>query len=178
MARAWQQLSSSQEHAEILGVDAARSTQLRGRRPQSRRPQTRGHNKIRGRLWTVFEWLRFHLPRTLSGFLPSPILRRVGGANRSILRGRSGRCVGFELKTAFSRSLSSIHKLCNHTPAAPLRPHPEQCCGLIIFHWTKVVHYPPVHNRQYTLITGELCSTRSLAGFIQMVDELPAFPQV
>ena len=42
-------------------------------------------------------------------------------------------------KKLLSRSLSSIHILYNHTPAAPLRPHPELCCGLIIFHWTEVV---------------------------------------
>jgi hypothetical protein len=43
-------------------------------------------------------------------------------------------------KKIHCRSLISIHILYNHTPAAPLRPHPELCCGLLIFHWTEVVH--------------------------------------
>jgi hypothetical protein len=42
-------------------------------------------------------------------------------------------------KKIHCRSLISIHILYNHTPAAPLRPHPELCCGLLIFHWTEVV---------------------------------------
>ena len=38
--------------------------------------------------------------------------------------------------------MSSIHILYNHTPAAPLRPHPELCCGVAIFNWTEVVLIP------------------------------------
>ena len=42
-------------------------------------------------------------------------------------------------KKLLSRSLSSIHILYNHTPAAPLRPHPELFCGLLIFYCPEVV---------------------------------------
>ena len=51
-------------------------------------------------------------------------------------------CLNKDCKTPgeHCRSLISIHILYNHTPAAPLRPHPELCCGLLIFHWTEVVH--------------------------------------
>jgi hypothetical protein len=51
-------------------------------------------------------------------------------------------CLNKDRKTPgeHCRSLISFHILYNHTPAAPLRPHPELCCGLLIFHWTEVVH--------------------------------------
>jgi hypothetical protein len=44
-------------------------------------------------------------------------------------------------KRVHCRSLSSIHILYNHTPAARLRPHPELCCGFDIFNCTEVVKY-------------------------------------
>ena len=37
--------------------------------------------------------------------------------------------------------MSSIHILYNHTPAAPLRPHPELCCGFDIFNCPEVVYH-------------------------------------
>ena len=46
-------------------------------------------------------------------------------------------------KRVHCRSLSSIYILYNHTPAAPLRPHPELCLyglALFQFHWTEVVN--------------------------------------
>ena len=78
----------------------------------------------------MFEWI----PRTLIGFLAP-----VGGADGVDLAGFALGQVKVLSRKVHCMSLSSIHILYNHTPAAPLRPHPELCCGLIIFHWTEVV---------------------------------------
>ena len=72
----------------------------------------------------MFEWI----PRTLIGFLAP-----VGGADGVDLAGFALGQVKVLSRKVHCMSLSSIHILYNHTPAAPLRPHPELCCGLIIF---------------------------------------------
>ena len=84
----------------------------------------------------MFEWV----PRTLSGSLAP-----VGGAHGVDLAGLALGQVLVLSKKVHCMSLSSIHKLYNHTPTALLKAYTEPWCGLIIFHWTEVVY----KNRQF-----------------------------
>ena len=74
-------------------------------------------------MWAVFEWL----PWTLRGYLG-----RVGGEHGVDFAGFALGQVWALNKKVHCRSLSSIHILYNHTPAARLRPHPELCYGFDI----------------------------------------------
>ena len=100
----------------------------------------------------MFEWI----PRTLIGFLAP-----VGGADGVDLAGFALGQVKVLSRKVHCMSLSSIHILYNHTPAAPLRPHPELCCGLIIFHWTEVVLTYETGGGQRTYVHNTIADQHS-----------------
>ena len=111
---------------------------------------------------TVFEWI----PRTLIGFLAP-----VGGADGVDLAGFALGQVKVLSRKVHCMSLSSIHILYNHTPAAPLRPHPELCCGLIIFHWTEVVLTYETGGGQRTYVHNTIADQHSTQISDQVIRE-------